>query len=128
MIIRRDAMARAPNPAASYIPAAATYPSPTVSYHHNQSPNPSEHITTATINKIVTQEASSSSSAIANQKESAAQIPGTGTFIQSTLNQLHEKEAIQKEDWDRERKQLLQKATNSQGDSVERLLVNYLAI
>lgn len=45
-----------------------------------------------------------------------------------TLNPLQQREQMQRETWEKERKNLLKKASNSQGDSVERLLANYLAV
>lgn len=136
MIIRRDAFSHATNSASAYIAAAAISPSASLSSGSYPSPNPNEHITTTTINKVAAQEAalyirpdagtSTSNSATGHSFGGSAKRPlnlgsgGTGPSQQ--------KEITQKETWDKERKQLLQKATNSQGDSVERLVANYLAV
>lgn len=45
-----------------------------------------------------------------------------------TMNPLQQREAMQRETWEKERKNLLKKASNQQGDSVERLLANYLQV
>lgn len=136
MIIRRDAMSHTPSTVSSYTAAAATYPSPPPSSRRQPSPNPNEHVTTTTINKLASQEAaanikqdvgtSASGSAIAHSNGGNTNGPinsGSGG-----MGPLQQRETMQKETWDKERKQLLQKATNSQGDSVERLLANYLAV
>jgi len=47
---------------------------------------------------------------------------------QYTLNPLQQREAMQREAWEKERTSLLKKASNSQGDSVERLIRAYLAV
>jgi hypothetical protein len=44
------------------------------------------------------------------------------------LNPLQQREAMQREAWEKERSSLLKKASNSQGDSVERLVRAYLAV
>jgi len=49
----------------------------------------------------------------------------TGPF---TLTPLQQRESMQREAWEKERTSLLKKATNSQGDSVERLVRNYLSV
>ncbi|CZT08308.1 hypothetical protein WAI453_007314 [Rhynchosporium graminicola] len=45
-----------------------------------------------------------------------------------TMNPLQQREAMLQEKWDDERKNLLKKGANSQGDSVERLLANYFVV
>jgi hypothetical protein len=45
-----------------------------------------------------------------------------------TLNPLQQREAMQREAWEKERNSLLKKASNAQGDSVERLVRAYLAV
>lgn len=45
-----------------------------------------------------------------------------------TMNPLQQREAMQRETWEKERKNLLKKASNQQGESVERLLANYLQV
>ncbi|KAK6579926.1 hypothetical protein PZA11_007634 [Diplocarpon coronariae] len=45
-----------------------------------------------------------------------------------TLNPLQQREAMIKETWENERRSLLKKASNQQGDSVERLLANYFVV
>jgi hypothetical protein len=51
--------------------------------------------------------------------------PSTGPY---TLNPLQQREAMQREAWEKERTLLLKKASNAQGDSVERLVRAYLAV
>jgi len=132
MIIRRDAMAHVPHAASIYAASAAaptSYPSPPLPIQYNQSPSPDEHLTTATINKLASQEDSQSTAADSDgdaTSQAGAIVPSQlGT---TALNPSQQREAMQKATWDREKKQLLKKATNSQGDSVERLLANYLAV
>lgn len=65
-------------------------------------------------------------------------IPDTKTYLASkgmhpttttpTSNLLQQREQIQREVWEQERKTLLKKASNSQGESTERILATYLAI
>jgi hypothetical protein len=45
-----------------------------------------------------------------------------------TLNPLQQREAMQREAYEKERASLLKKSSNGQGDSVERLMANYLAV
>jgi hypothetical protein len=51
--------------------------------------------------------------------------PLTGPY---TLSPLQQREAMQREAWEKERNSLLKKASNSQGDVMERLVRNYLAV
>ena len=44
------------------------------------------------------------------------------------LNPIQQREAMQRELWEKERKTLLKKASNSQGESAERSIANYLAV
>lgn len=52
-------------------------------------------------------------------------ISGGNGYMMSPHQQ---REALLRESWERERKMLLEKASNSQGESVERLLANYFAV
>lgn len=61
------------------------------------------------------------------QGAGAPNVMTTGLPIY-TLNPLQQREAMLKENWENERKNLLKKASNSQGDSVERLLANYFVV
>jgi hypothetical protein len=120
MIILRDRMVHTPPSAAMMAAAAARgYPAPgstststSVSLPTNFVTNPNPPITTATINAIAAQ-------------NGTTPMPSGPVY---TLNPLQQREAMQREAWEKERKQLLKKASNSQGDSVERLLANYLAV
>jgi hypothetical protein len=51
--------------------------------------------------------------------------PLTGSY---TLNPLQQREAMQRDAWEKERTSLLKKASNAQGDVVERLVRDYLAV
>jgi hypothetical protein len=53
---------------------------------------------------------------------------GIGLTGPYTLNPLQQREAMQREAWEKERNSLLKKASNSGGDSVERLVRSYLAV
>jgi hypothetical protein len=53
---------------------------------------------------------------------------GIGLTGPYTLNPLQQREAMQREAWEKERNSLLKKASNSGGDSVERLVTAYLAV
>lgn len=130
MIIRRDAMSRLP-PQAQAMAAAAYARYTSGSPQSFGSNNPSPHITTITIDKIAA--ATGSPSAYANptyESPNAYQVQATG-HVQNqgyALNPLQQREQMQRETWERERKALLKKASNAQGDSVERLLAKYLAV
>jgi hypothetical protein len=113
MAIRRDAMVHMPASQQAALTAAyARY----ASASPKADPNP--HITTTTINNIASAFAGSNGAAVSQQ-------PNTQVYA---LNPLQQREQMQRETWERERKNLLKKASNSQGDSVERLLANYLAV
>jgi hypothetical protein len=144
MIIRRDAMARLPPAAQAQAMAAyaryAASQSASASPQSHSSPlsnNPSPHITTTTIEKIAA--ASGMGGGFTGSPNSKVmqlamlQMQGQGQAGEGgqngyALNPLQQREQMQRETWERERKALLKKASNSQGDSVERLLANYLAV
>ena len=120
MIIRRDAMVHNPHAAALAASAVASSPS-SIRASYASSPasaNLSTHITTDTINNI----------AAKDQKEQEFNSSSPSTPQNYSLNPLQQREAMQKETWEKERKGLLKKAGNNQGESVERLLANYLAV
>lgn len=48
--------------------------------------------------------------------------------LHTGMSPLQQREVMQREIWERERKTLLKKASNQQGESSERVLANYLAI
>jgi len=98
--------------AAAYARYAASPPS---------SNNPSPHITTMTIDRI-------SGSPVMNVNANSHGMTMQSQSQGYALNPLQQREHMQRETWERERKDLLKKASNSQGDSVERLLANYLAV
>jgi hypothetical protein len=103
MIIRRDCMLHTP-PSAQMIAAAAArgvFSSPA-----NSSPV-------------------SSNGNVSGNTSVSPSPPLTGPY---TLNPLQQREAMQREAWEKERSSLLKKASNAQGDSVERLVRNYLAV
>jgi len=113
MTIRRDAMVHMPALQQGALKAAyARY----ASASPKADPNP--HITTTTINSMASASAISNGAAVAQQ-------PSTQVYA---LNPLQQREQMQRETWEEERKNLLKKASNSQGDSVERLLANYLVV
>ncbi|KAH7382955.1 hypothetical protein BKA64DRAFT_582795 [Cadophora sp. MPI-SDFR-AT-0126] len=70
-----------------------------------------------------------SSSAVSSSTRGAGAPNVMATGLPTyTLNPLQQREAMLKENWENERKNLLKKASNSQGDSVERLLANYFVV
>ncbi|KAL3426144.1 negative acting factor [Phlyctema vagabunda] len=54
--------------------------------------------------------------------------PVTSPVATQSQQSLQQREATMREAWERDRKTLLKKASNSQGESSERILANYLAI
>lgn len=57
------------------------------------------------------------------------QVQGHGQGQQLyALNPLQQREAMQREAYEKERASLLKKATNSQGDAVEQVLAKYLSV
>lgn len=117
MIIHRDLMGRLP--AAAQMAAAAAYAR--YSSQASTPNNPSPHITTVTIDKLA---ASAGLSGSLNLQGLVPQSQNQGY----TLSPLQQREQMQRETWERERRNLLKKASNSQGESVERVLANFLAI
>ncbi|KAH6721138.1 hypothetical protein BKA61DRAFT_467482 [Leptodontidium sp. MPI-SDFR-AT-0119] len=74
-------------------------------------------------------QAASSPSATAARGAGAPNVMTTGAGLPIyTMNPLQQREAMLKENWENERKSLLKKASNQQGDSVERLLANYFVV
>jgi hypothetical protein len=98
MIIRRDCMLHTP-PSAQMIAAAAAR---------------GAYLSSPT-----------NSSPVSSNGNVSPSPPLTGPY---TLNPLQQREAMQREAWEKERNSLLKKASNAQGDSVERLVRNYLAV
>lgn len=117
MIIRRDCMLLAP-PSAQRIAAAAArgaYSSPPTSIY--VSPNPS-YPSPGSLNGTPNVH----STVISIPTPSPPPLAG-----QYALSPLQQREAMQREVWEKERSSLLKKASNAQGDSVERLVRDYLA-
>ena len=113
MIIRRDCMLHTP-PSAQMIAAAAArgaFSSPT-------SLSPVSNSNSQTSSPI-------SVDPRGNTWMPSPSPPLTGPY---TLNPLQQREAMQREAWEKERDSLLKKASNSQGDSMERLVRAYLAV
>jgi len=109
MIIRRDTIVHSPPSAQIRAAAGLSGASVTPPSAHSNSP-------TNSISPI--------QQAIAVPNSS----PPPSTHASYALSPLQQRELMQREQWDKERKSLLKKASNSQGDSVERLLANYLAV
>ena len=112
MIIRRDCMLHTP-PSAQMIAAAAArgaFSSPT-----SLSPvsNPSQTNTPISIDPR------------GNTWMPSPSPPLAGPYM---LNPLQQREAMQREAWEKERNSLLKKASNSQGDTMERLVRAYMAV
>jgi hypothetical protein len=135
MIIRRDVMMHLPPSAQAMAAAAyARYTASPQSVTSSLSNNPSPHITTQTIEKLAVSAGMGANSMNMNIGSSPiSQSINMTMTAQSqnqgyTLNPLQQREQMQRETWERERRNLLKKASNSQGDSVERLLANYLAV
>lgn len=117
MIIMRDRMARLPaHSQAAAMAAYARYSASPSSFN-----NPSPHITTMTIDKI-------SGSPIMNPNANSHGMTLQSRSQGYALNPLQQREQMQREKWERDRKELLEKGSGTQGDSVERLLANYLAV
>ncbi|PBP26064.1 hypothetical protein BUE80_DR003039 [Diplocarpon rosae] len=87
-------------------PASQDLP-PRTSYTHTN-PNDSQSYTTTSTHMDLT--------------------PSTSGLPLYALNPLQQREAVIKENWENERRSLLKKASNQQGDSVERLLANYFVV
>jgi len=133
MIIRRDCMLHTP-PSAQMIAAAAARgfvpgvstasmsPSPTL-----PTPSPDSNTTSNTTSPIPVLDRAGTSWMGAGNVGGAAGNAGAreGGYV---LNPLQQREAMQREAWEKERSSLLKKASNSQGDSVERLVRAYLAV
>jgi hypothetical protein len=112
MIIRRDCMLHTP-PSAQMIAAAAA--------RGFSSPSTSSSTTPASNNSSPISVNPSGNSWMSSSPSPAL----TGPY---TLNPLQQREAMQREAWEKERNSLLKKASNSQGDSMERLVRAYLAV
>jgi hypothetical protein len=110
MIIRRDTMVH--SPPSAQIRAAAGLSGAFIT------PPPSAHSNNPTNSPSPIQQAI----AVPNSS------PPPPTHASYALSPLQQRELMQREQWEKERKSLLKKASNSQGDSVERLLANYLAV
>lgn len=111
MIIMRDRMTSSATAAAARgFPNAASFkPPPSISPASSAGPAPS------TANNYVNFMAAQKGGTTTPLGQAYAHIP------------LQQREAM-REAWAKEKKLLLKKASNSQGDSVERLLANYLAV
>jgi hypothetical protein len=134
MIIRRDSLVHTP-PTTQMMAATMSrgYTPPVVA-------NSAPHITTATINQIASAQAQfQPQSQYQRQHQTLSPSLSPGSSVSSsvmntpdmpiyTMNPLQQREAMQRETWEKERKKLLKKASNAQGDSVERLLANYLQV
>ncbi len=109
MIIRRDTMVHSPLFAQIRAAADVSSITPPPSANSNSPVNSTSPI----------------QQAIAVPNNSPPPPPTPASYALSPLEQ---RELMQREQWEKERKSLLKKASNSQGDSVERLLANYLAV
>lgn len=122
MIIRRDCMLHTP-PSAQMIAAAAARgfsspPPPSLSPITNPASNSSPNL-------------NNSSPISLDRRGWSGNVKvgrGTGAGSPYTLNPLQQREAMQREAWEKERNILLKKASNAQGDSVERLVRAYFAV
>ncbi|KAH7369702.1 hypothetical protein BKA65DRAFT_3593 [Rhexocercosporidium sp. MPI-PUGE-AT-0058] len=146
MIIRRDNMMHMAQSASASAASTRGFSPPIAA-------NTSQHITTSTISNLAASNgfantatsfisnamphSISSNSAYTTEPPSAVATGGAGIGAPSamttglpmyTMNPLQQREAMLKETWENERKNLLKKASNSQGDSVERLLANYFVV
>ena len=54
--------------------------------------------------------------------------PLAAIHLKYTMSPLQQREAMKREQWDKERKNLLRKASNFGGESAERIIGDYLAI
>lgn len=142
MIIRRDNMMHTTASAQPIVAASTRGFSPPVAA------NISQHITTSTITKLAiasgldednSSQSPSSNYTFATPNGNQAGSRGTGTgnananVMQAglpvyTMNPLQQREAMLREAWENERRNLLKKASNQQGDSCERLLANYFVV
>jgi len=130
MIIRRDSLVHTP-PSTQMMAATMSR-----GYTPPVAANTSTHITTATINQIAATQAQlqhqsqyqNSSPSLNPGSSVSPSLMNTPAMPIYTMNPLQQREAMQRETWEKERKKLLKKASNAQGDSVERLLANYLQV
>ncbi|KUJ14815.1 uncharacterized protein LY89DRAFT_122668 [Mollisia scopiformis] len=139
MIIRRDSLVHTPPTTQMMAATMARGYTPPVAA------NTSTHITTTTINQIAAaQQPQYQTPSPYHQSQPQYQTtpspslsPGSSISPSMmnapvvpiyTMNPLQQREAMQRETWEKERKTLLKKASNQQGDSVERLLANYLQV
>ena len=133
MIIRRDALVHTP-PTTQMMAATMSrgYTPPVIA-------NTANHVTTATINQIASSQTQiqpqssqyrqyQTSPSLSPSSSVSTPMMNTADMPIYTMNPLQQREAMQRETWEKERKKLLKKASNSQGDSVERLLANYLQV
>lgn len=120
MIIRRDTLVHSPEAAAMMLAAAAragtTSPLATFSSSLLRSPAGSS------MGSLSPTPSSSNVHASSSPQSSSSSPTGY------PLSPFQQRDAMQAEQWAKERSQLLKKASNSQGDSVEKIIATYLAV
>lgn len=123
MIIRRDTLVHSPAAAAMMLAAAARGAATNSS---NITPaEQSSHVTLAYSPSDAASPSSTASSANATSESGTTSSSSPSAYPMSPLEQ---RDAMQREQWDKDREQLLKKASNSQGDAVKRMLAKYLAV
>ncbi|KAL2072461.1 hypothetical protein VTL71DRAFT_11804 [Oculimacula yallundae] len=138
-----------PNPPTSYIssPSLNTNNNNNATLNHTTSPNNNNHDADTSItgntdansirNKYNFMNFGSMNGNAYTTEPAPGQNSGQGTGAPNvmttglpvyTMNPLQQREAMLQEKWEDERKNLLKKGANQQGDSVERLLANYFVV
>lgn len=130
MIIRRDAMVYQASMHA--LSSRGAYPFPPVSATMTttnntfSSANPDAHVTTNTINSLAEKYERENTPPESAGPSPVAVVSGENGGY--SMNPLQQRDAMQRDAWEKERRNLIKKAGNGQGDSVERLTANYLAV
>jgi len=134
MIIRRDNMGHSPltpEMMAAAVARGVYAPGP-----RSATPSPADHTTspfsgtTSPFNPTISSFSpfhSTISHRPVSPEDNMTPVQGQGQPLY-TLNPLQQRQAMQKEAYERERASLLKKAGNSQGDAVESLAAKYLAV
>ncbi|TVY36406.1 White-opaque regulator [Lachnellula occidentalis] len=125
MTIRRDNMGHA-SPTPEMLAAAVTRGVYTHASHSSPSISPTDENITSPSPFNPASYSFSSAGSNSQSNDGAANL-GQGQPLY-TLNPLQQRQAMQKEAYERERASLLKKASNSQGDAVEKLAAKFLAV
>jgi hypothetical protein len=124
MIIKRDILMHSPSIAAAMMQAAAAAAS--------RANSPAATSQRASPVQLTTSPLSTASpySSSSPQGHYTFSPPGgsVASGLSKPLTPLQQRDVMQREQREKERKQLLQKASNSQGQVVEKLLATYLAV